>query len=183
MRVGLAVLAGLSATQVHAHDGPPYPIVTDQEAGAYSVSIWTDPDTTDDGSAGGQFWVILSPAAAGATVPADTRVTVAIERADGPGARLEATAVRERADQSRWFAALPMDREGRFRVVLSIEDGREVATLETQVDATYDERPAPILLVLYAVPFLLAGLLWLNVLIRRRQVNGRRSTDMETSRD
>ena len=42
-----------------AHDGPPFPIVSDQRVGAYVVSIRTDPDATDDGSAGGQFWVQL----------------------------------------------------------------------------------------------------------------------------
>src|SRR6185436_15623277 len=29
---------------VQAHSGPPFPIVTDQSAGAYKVTVWTDPD-------------------------------------------------------------------------------------------------------------------------------------------
>src|SRR4051812_31418996 len=33
---------------LHAHSGPPFPIVTDQQAGAYRVTVWTDPDATDD---------------------------------------------------------------------------------------------------------------------------------------
>jgi len=62
--VSLALLlAGSVAGQpLHAHDGPPFPIVSEHTAGAYAVSVWTDPDTTDDGTAGGQFWVVLRPA-------------------------------------------------------------------------------------------------------------------------
>ena len=47
--------------RVLGHDGPPYPIVSDQRAGPYVISVWTDPDTTDDGTAGGQFWVTFEP--------------------------------------------------------------------------------------------------------------------------
>ena len=40
------------ARAASAHDGPPYPIVSNQVLGAYRISVWTDPDTTDDGTAG-----------------------------------------------------------------------------------------------------------------------------------
>jgi hypothetical protein len=42
------------------------------------------------------------------------------------------------------------------------------------VDATYDLRPPPFMLVVYAVPFLLAGLLWMKLLLRRTSGAGRR---------
>ena len=45
------------------------------------MSVWTDPDSTDDGSAAGRFWVTLRPSS-GASLPADTRVNVAINPAD-----------------------------------------------------------------------------------------------------
>jgi len=161
---------GLHGSIVRAHDGPPYPIVTDRIAGAFSVSVWTDPDTTDDGSAGGQFWVILAPAPGAATSVGDPGVSVAIQAAADPQARGEVTATREAPDQPRWFAALPMTHEGRFHVTVSIADGQEISRIETEVEATYDERPAPILLAIYAVPFVLAGVLWLKLLLRRRAV-------------
>ena len=50
-RAGLLLLLVLAAgAAVHAHDGPPYPIVSDRVSGPYVVSIWTDPDSTDDGT-------------------------------------------------------------------------------------------------------------------------------------
>jgi len=56
--VALALLIPLlTPSRAAAHSGPPFPIVADRVAGTYRVSIWTDPDATDDGSAGGQFWV------------------------------------------------------------------------------------------------------------------------------
>ena len=58
-RVAVGVVAALlaAASVAGAHNGPPYPIVSDRLAGPYLVSIWTDQDTTDDNSTGGQFWV------------------------------------------------------------------------------------------------------------------------------
>jgi hypothetical protein len=55
----------LVASVASAHDGPPYPIVSNQLLGRYRISVWTDPDTTDDESAGGQFWVMIDPVRVG----------------------------------------------------------------------------------------------------------------------
>jgi hypothetical protein len=43
------------------------------------------------------------------------------------------------------------------------------AAVDCQVDATYDLRPAPGLIGLYLVPFVLVGGLWVKMLLRRRQ--------------
>ena len=48
------------AATVDAHSGPPFPIISNQIAGSYEVSVWTDPDATADGSAAGQFWVVVA---------------------------------------------------------------------------------------------------------------------------
>lgn len=158
---------------VAAHDGPPYPVITDRLAGAYSVSIWTDPDTTDDGSSGGQFWVIVEPSTAGTSVPDQTRVALTILPLDRDGFAQTAVATREPNDRSRWFVALRMDHEGRFHVRVTIEGPLGPGAVETEVEATYDERPAPILIAIYAIPFLLAGFLWLKLIVRRRTLTGR----------
>ncbi|HET7217087.1 MAG TPA: hypothetical protein VFJ02_03530, partial [Vicinamibacterales bacterium] len=62
------IVAALMLAQpiARAHEGPPFPILSNYPAGSYVVSIWTDPDTTDDGSARGQFWVKLHAANGGA---------------------------------------------------------------------------------------------------------------------
>lgn len=151
----------------HAHDGPPFPILSDHVAGPYIVSIWTDPDTTDDGSPGGQFWVRVQGAGKSA-VPPVSRATVTIRPLDRTGPERSAEASPVRGDASNQFAALVMDHEGRFAVRVAIDGPLGRAAVDAAVDATYDTRPAPALLVLYVVPFVLVGLLWGRLLARRR---------------
>jgi hypothetical protein len=43
------------------------------------------------------------------------------------------------------------------------------ATTEADVDATYDLRPAPYLIAVYMLPFLLIGFLWIKLMVRRRR--------------
>jgi len=151
-----------------AHSGPPYPVVSNQVSGPYRLSVWTDPDATDDGSAGGQFWVTIEPARAGVPPP-DTRAYVAIRSGGEAAPWVEQAAAPVDGDASRQFAALVMDHEGPYgvRVVITGAWGR--AEVMTAVDATYDLRPAPALLVVYLLPFVLVGFLWTKRLLRRRR--------------
>jgi hypothetical protein len=163
----LASALVVASEVVRAHNGPPFPILSDRVAGAYRVSIWTDPDTTDDGSPGGQFWVKLERAAGKGGPPAQTRVTVAIEPLGRQRQNVTAPASPVRGDVRNQFAALVMDHEGRFAVHVSIDGPLGAANVDAEVDATYDLRPAPFMLVVYAAPFVLVGLLWGRLLIRR----------------
>ena len=166
--VGAALIALLVGATAEAHSGPPYPVVSNHVAGPYRLSVWTDPDATDDGSAGGQFWVTIEPAQSGGPLPG-TRAHVAIRPAGDAASWTEAAAAPVGGDPSRQFAALVMDHEGRFavRVVVTGPSGR--AEVTTEVDATYDLRPAPALLAVYLLPFVLVGFLWTNRLLRRRR--------------
>lgn len=170
--VAAATLA-LAMPSTFAHDGPPFPILSDHVAGPYLVSIWTDPDTTDDGSAKGQFWVSLR-AENGRALPRETRATVIIKPMSRPGAELIAAAAPVRGDVTNQFAALVMDHEGRFAVRVAIAGPLGPGTADAGVDATYDLRPPPTMIVVYLVPFVLIGLLWGRLLLRRHR--GRRST-------
>jgi hypothetical protein len=152
---------------VSAHDGPPYPIVSDRVAGPYRVSVWTDPDTTDDGSLGGQFWVRIE-AVQSASLPASTRATVAARPVDRPGPELRAAAIPVRGNVGNQFAAVLMDHEGRFAVRVNVDGPAGNVTLNSEVNATYDKRPPPFLLIVYAIPFLLVGLLWGRLIAKRR---------------
>ena len=151
-----------------AHDGPPFPIVSGRVAGPYSISVWTDPDTTDDGTAGGQFWVVLRRAD-GTDVPDATRATVSIAPRDRRGTPLTGRAEPVDSNLSRQFVALVMDHEGWFRVEVVIDGPLGRVAVESEVEGTYDLRPAPGLLVLYMVPFALVGFLWLKLVMRRRR--------------
>jgi hypothetical protein len=162
-----AMALTLCTAVVHAHDGPPFPILSDRIAGPYVVSIWTDPDTTDDGSAGGQFWVRLHLAGKAGAVPAETRATVSIKPAARMGPERRASAMPVRGDVTNQFAAVVMDHEGPFTVRVAIEGPLGPAAVDAVVDATYNLRPPRSMLLLYLTPFLVIGLLWGRLLIRR----------------
>jgi hypothetical protein len=160
----------LATAAIHAHDGPPFPIVSDREAGAYLVSIWTDPDTTDDGSAGGQFWVMMMERGSSASVPAGTRVAVTAAPHERPGPVHTADAAPVSGSASTYFAGLVLADEGRFDVRVTIQGPLGPATIDATVDATYDTRPAPLAVLFYLLPFVVMGALWTRLLLRRRNM-------------
>ena len=157
-----------AAKPAAAHSGPPYPVISEQAAGAYRVSLWTDPDATDDRSAGGQFWVVIEPGRAG-NLPDATRARVAIRPLDRDEPFVDASAVPVDGDVTRQYAGLVMDHEGPFAVRVVVDGPWGAATLETQVQATYDLRPPMPLLLVYLLPFVAVGLLWTTRLLRRRR--------------
>jgi hypothetical protein len=159
----------LWSVPARAHNGPPYPAISSQAAGSYTVALWTDPDTTEDGSAQGKFWVTLQPGEGRRTIDSATRVEVSIQGKE-PGAKRESqNAARVKDDPATFYAALPMDHEGPFGVHVVIDGRSGRAEVDCEVQATYDLRPAPFLLVLYVMPFLLVALLWAKLLIARRR--------------
>ena len=178
-RALVTALALLSVpTVLHGHSGPPFPIVTDAVRGPYTISIWTDPDATDDGSAGGQFWIVIGPSAKGAALPADTRATVRVSPSNQPSpGSSSATGQTDpvRGDLTNQFASVVMDHEGPYAVHVEVTGSLGHTTIESMVDATYDLRPPPYMLIWYLVPFLLAGGLWTRLLLRRRAGLPRRS--------
>jgi hypothetical protein len=171
--VAASIVVVLNSSVLQAHSGPPFPILSDRIAGAYQLSIWTDPDATDDRSAAGKFWVILQavdPARAGRTIPAGTRVDVVIKPLDRNDGEVAARAEPINGEAARQFAALVMDHEGPFGVRVTIDGALGRAEVEASTDATYDLRPRPILIVIFVLPFLLVGFVWGKLLIKRRML-------------
>lgn len=171
----LALVAG--SCTVQAHSGPPFPIVTDAVRGPYMISIWTDPDATDNGTPGGQFWIVLAPSAKGSALPADTRATVSVRPTAAPSPSQSTThstrAEPVRGDITNQFGAVLMDHEGPYAVNVEVTGALGMATMDAMVDATYDLRPPPYMLAWYLVPFLLVGVLWTRLLVRRRTLRKR----------
>jgi hypothetical protein len=169
-RVWLCFVIAIAACQaiVHAHSGPPFPIVEDRIVGAYQISLWADPDATDDQSAAGQFWVMLKAARSGQAIPAGTDVQVRIRPLDRPGEERLALAEPIAGDAGRQFAALVMDHEGPYAVYVRIDGVLGPGDLEARADATYDLRPRPALIALFILPFVLVGIVWGKLLIKRR---------------
>jgi hypothetical protein len=168
LAICLAVLV-LAHRGLAAHDGPPFPIVSNQISGPYAISVWTDPDTTDDGTPGGQFWVTLEPAGSVKTVAAGTIATVSIRPLDRNGPPRDGQAAPMAGNVARQFVALVMDHEGRFAVRVTVDGPGGRGQVEAQVDATYDLRPALGLVFLYLLPFVALGGLWVKLLLRRHR--------------
>ena len=169
LKAGLAAYLLLVASiALEAHNGPPFPVITDRTVGNYVISLWADPDASDDGDADGRFWVVVNPAAKGTALPADTVVRIAI----WPAKHLEAirteTAVADDREPSRRSAAFAIDREGKFGVKATIAGSLGAAELESVVDAEYDARPRPMLIAVFALPFVLIGFVWIKLVLRRR---------------
>jgi hypothetical protein len=166
--LAFAAISIAVSEEMAAHAGPPFPIVSDRLAGAYHVSVWTDPDATSDGSLGGQFWVLIRMID-GSPLSADTRADVTVRPLDRSGPPRSAHATPVDGEVSRQFAVVLMDHEGRFSVNTTISGPGGPAAVHAEVDATYDLRPSRYLLVLYVMPFLAVGFLWLKLLRRRRE--------------
>jgi hypothetical protein len=175
-----ALVLASTARDATGHDGPPYPIVSDRAAGPYILSLWTDPDTTDDGSAGGQFWVMVKTRQ-GADVPSSTRAQVIVAPLDRAGAEQTAAAEPVRGEAATQFARLVLNHEGRFRVRAAVDGPLGPAGVDAEVAATYDLRPPPAMIVVYLLPFALAGLLWARLLLRRRQAYAAAARDSRDS--
>ncbi|HEU4690776.1 MAG TPA: hypothetical protein VFS23_20545 [Vicinamibacterales bacterium] len=169
----LMCLLFVCAHAARAHDGPPYPIVSNQLLGPYRISVWTDPDTTDDGTPGGQFWVMIDAASAGASLAPDVRAQVTVRPLDRAGSPVSGKATPVNDDPARQFVALTMDHEGRFAVSVEVEGTTGRASADAEVLATYDSRPSRVVLAVYLVPFVLVGFLWTTLLIRRRRAHAR----------
>jgi hypothetical protein len=171
-----AVIAALAVLAVQdslrAHSGPPFPIVTDAVRGPYTISIWTDPDATDNGTPAGQFWIVIASSTKGTRLPAETRATLSVQpwappspsQATVQSARTEPV----RGDVANQFGAVLMDHEGSYAVHIEVTGPMGVASIDAMVEATYDLRPPPYMLVWYLFPFVIAGFLWTRLLLRRR---------------
>jgi hypothetical protein len=163
----VTAVLGSAPARMSAHSGPPFPLLPERVTGPYRMSVWTDPDATDDGSAAGQFWVIVS-SVDGSGLPSDTFALITIRPADRAAPPRSAHTTPVNGDIGRQFAALQMDHEGPYLVEIRIAGSRGAAAAEARVEATYDLRPARWLLALYVMPFLAVGFLWMKLLVARR---------------
>lgn len=145
-----------------AHQGPPFPILENQRAGPYLASVWTDPDVGT-----GTFFVVLEPPK-GRSLPAKTRVRIGLQ----PVSKRLPEVVYEAEPQKvsygeRYFTPVRLDQEERWRARVLLDGSEGGGELTAEVDATPDGTIGPIGLVLYLVPFLAVGLLWLKAVLRR----------------
>ena len=144
-----------------AHNGPPFPIITDQRVGPCVISLWTHPDLGT-----GTFWVMVDPPPGG-SVPADLKIQIGVAPVSGRLPEVMYWAWREKQRGQVEFkseAQFDQDEMWKVRLVLQSSAGGGEAT--AQVEATppgfgrWD-------LLLYALPFVGAGFLWFGLIAKR----------------
>lgn len=157
------VLMLVSHARAFAHEGPPYPILVDKSLGPASVSVWADPDVGT-----GTFFVILEPTPGG-TLPEEIRIELAVRPADGHAAETVHAAEREGVrGRVQYKAEVPFDAEGSWRVRVMLQSPRGGGEIATDVEVTppglgrWD-------LLLYLLPFVAVGVLWLRAVVGRRR--------------
>ena len=162
------IAGGLPARTASAHEGPPFPILVDRRVGPYVASVWTDPDIGI-----GTFFVVLE-APKGRRLPARTAVRIGVAPVSGrlPEALHEAAAQPVRHG-ARYYAEVPLDQGGMWRVRVLLDGPEGGGELAAEVEATPDGTIGPVASVLYLLPFLAVGWIWLKAALRRRQAEAR----------
>ena len=159
--LGLCLLAPLP---VAAHQGPPFPILVDQAVGPYVVSVWTDPDIGT-----GTFYVILD-APKGKSLVDPTRVRIGVRPVSGRLPEVlydaEAQTVRHGA---RYYTTAKFDRGEMWHVRCVLDGPQGGGELKADVEATPDGTLGPLGSLIYLVPFLGVGGLWLKAVRVRRK--------------
>ena len=147
---------------VLGHDGPPIPLLVDHQVGTFKISVWGDPDVGD-----GTFFVIPS----GSSIPGDLNFQIGVQPTSGRLPEVMYSTERENLrDQVQFKSVVKFDAQElwRVRVVLQSEKGSG--------ETFFTVEPTPPGygrwdLLIYFVPFLAVGVLWIVVIIRRRLPN------------
>src|ERR1700733_15304858 len=73
----LLVVLLVASSPLRAHNGPPFPIISDKRVGPVVVSLWTHPDVGT-----GLFYVIVD-APPGGTIPPDLKIEIGVRPVTG----------------------------------------------------------------------------------------------------
>lgn len=162
------LLVGMLSFQASAHEGPPYPILLDQPAGPYVVSVWADPDIGD-----ATFFVIFETPDGEIPDHPPREVSLSVEPTDGRLQPVTYPAQKQSLRNALQFESKPyFDKQDFWKVGFHIVDSEGNAfQLQTEVESTPPGYGAWDLLV-YLFPFVLLGGAWVLGMIRhlrRRQ--------------
>src|SRR5580693_8234449 len=75
--VAVVMLLLIASSPLGAHNGPPFPIISDKRVGPVVVSLWTHPDVGT-----GLFYVIVDPPPGGA-IPPDMNIEIGVRPVTG----------------------------------------------------------------------------------------------------
>ncbi len=156
------LFAMLCSPDARAHNGPPFPIITDQRVGPCIISLWTHPDVGI-----GTFFVMVDPSP-GSSVPKDLKIQIGVQPVSGRLAEVVYSAWPEnQRGQVEFKTEVQFDQQEFWKVRLILASAAGGGEALSKVEATppgfgrWD-------LLLYMLPFLAAGFLWFSAINKRR---------------
>lgn len=161
------VLLFSSSALAHDHHAPPVRIMTDAHAGPWTVSVWAQQHMDT-----GRFFVQVHPSS-GTALPNDLKINdlkveVGVQPANQNSPMTFYPASRESPD-GQYRAEAPFDTEQAGEVRVRLHSSRGVNEITTYL-GTAPSGPGEWQLLLYSLPFLSVGGLWLRVYWLRRGV-------------
>ena len=164
MKTPLLLLALLlCGPSAWAHSGPPFPILVDQRVGPYVASVWTDPDIGT-----GTFFVVLETPE-GRKLPAKTAVRIGVQPVSKRLPEVLYAAEPQTVEEgARFYTAVKFDQGGMWHTRVLIESPAGDGELKADVEPTPDGILGPFASLVYAIPFLGVGFLWIKATLRRR---------------
>ncbi|HTP87065.1 MAG TPA: hypothetical protein VMJ34_08955 [Bryobacteraceae bacterium] len=158
-----ALLLVCAALPTLAHNGPPFPIITDKVVGPVKISLWTHPDIGT-----GTFWVIVDPLP-GQSIPGDLKIHVAVQPVNHRIPERIADAPRDDStSQLQYIALIDFDRDEFVRARVIIQSARGTGDASATVEIT-PVAPKRWEMYLFLAPFLMVGFLWFRAVTTRRR--------------
>lgn len=159
--VGFLLLCGISAL---AHDhSPPVRIIADEQVGPWTISVWAQQHMDT-----GRLFVQVR-SSSGTTVPTlpdDLKVEIGVQPANQNSPEIFYAASRESQDE-QYEAEAPFDIEKSWQIRVRLQSSRGVNETTTYIGAS-PPGSGQWQLLLYSLPFLSVGALWLRVYRLRR---------------
>jgi hypothetical protein len=160
--VSFLLLCSITAF-AHDHHAPPARIITDEQVGPWTISVWAQQhmDTA-------RFFVNVRPSSGTTvpTVPDDLKVEIGVHPANQNSPEIFYAASRERPD-GQYAAEAPFDTGKSWQIRVRLQSSRGVNETTTYI-GTSGPGSGQWQLLLYSLPFLSVGGLWLRVYRLRR---------------
>ncbi len=159
--VSFLLLCSVTAL-AHDHHAPPVRIITDEQVGSWTISVWAQQHMDIE-----RFFVKVRPSS-GTTVPTvldDLKVEIGVQPASQNSPETFYPADRESPDQ--YTADASFDSEKSWQVRIRLQSSRGVSETTTYIGAA-PPGSGEWQLLLYSLPFLSVGGLWLRLYQLRR---------------
>jgi hypothetical protein len=161
LSVGMLLL--IASSPLGAHNGPPFPIISDKRVGPVILSLWTHPDVGT-----GLFYVMVDPPPDG-RIPPDLRIEIGVRPVTGRLAEvIYPTQLENLHGQVQYKTEAQFDAQELWQVRLIVKSSAGDGEASAEVEVTppglgrWD-------LLMFSLPFLGVGFLWFQVIRRRRR--------------